>query len=58
MTICDQNPELGEFFGSMIVLDDPRHLRLRSIVSRALTPKVVARTEASAPKRPAGLSIR
>jgi cytochrome P450 len=31
----------------MIVLDDPRHQRLRSIVSRAFTPKVVARIEAS-----------
>ena len=31
----------------MSVLDDPRHLRLRKIVSRAFTPKVLARTEAS-----------
>src|ERR1700741_4146263 len=31
----------------MIVMDDPRHLRLRNIVSRAFTPKVVARTEVS-----------
>ena len=35
----------------MIVLDDPRHLRLRNIVSRAFTPKVVARTEASVRER-------
>jgi cytochrome P450 len=47
ITINDQVPELNEFFGSMIVMDDPRHLRLRNIVSRAFTPKVVARTEAS-----------
>jgi methyl-branched lipid omega-hydroxylase len=32
-----------EFFGSMINLDDPRHLRLRRIVSAAFTPKRVAR---------------
>ena len=51
ITIPDQNPELVEFFGSMIVLDDPRHLRLRNIVSRAFTPKVVARTEASVRER-------
>ncbi len=51
ITIPDQNPELAEFFGSMIVLDDPRHLRLRNIVSRAFTPKVVARTEASVRER-------
>ena len=31
----------------MITLDDPRHLRLRSIVNRAFTPKVVARIEQS-----------
>jgi methyl-branched lipid omega-hydroxylase len=47
ITIPDQVPELAEFFGSMIALDDPRHLRLRNIVSRAFTPKVIARTEAS-----------
>ncbi len=47
ITINDQTPEIAEFFGSMIVLDDPRHQRLRSIVSRAFTPKVVARIETS-----------
>jgi len=47
ITINDQTPEVAEYFGSMIVLDDPRHQRLRSIVSRAFTPKVVARIEAS-----------
>ncbi|MGH3961519.1 cytochrome P450 [Mycobacterium sp.] len=47
ITVNDQTPEVAEFFGSMIVLDDPRHQRLRSIVSRAFTPKVVARIEAA-----------
>ncbi len=47
ITINDANPEVSEYFGSMIVTDDPKHLRLRNIVSRAFTPKVVARTEAS-----------
>ncbi|GFG75451.1 cytochrome P450 [Mycobacterium botniense] len=51
ITISDQPPEVAEFFGSMIVLDDPRHQRLRSIVSRAFTPKVVARAEASVRER-------
>jgi cytochrome P450 len=41
------SPEIAEFFGSMITLDDPRHQRLRNIVSRAFTPKVVARVEES-----------
>ena len=40
-------PEIAEFLGSMITLDDPRHLRLRSIVNRAFTPKVLARIEDS-----------
>jgi cytochrome P450 len=30
-----------EFFGSMINLDDPRHARLRRIVSAAFTPKMI-----------------
>jgi methyl-branched lipid omega-hydroxylase len=51
ITIPDRNTELSEYFGSMIVMDDPRHLRLRNIVSRAFTPKVVARTEASVRER-------
>ncbi|MGO9385403.1 MAG: cytochrome P450 [Mycobacterium sp.] len=51
ITIGDNLPEIAEYFGSMIVLDDPRHQRLRSIVSRAFTPKVVARIEASVRER-------
>jgi methyl-branched lipid omega-hydroxylase len=51
ITIGDQPQEIAEFFGSMIVLDDPRHQRLRSIVSRAFTPKVVARIEESVRER-------
>ncbi|BAV41109.1 cytochrome P450 [Mycobacterium ulcerans] len=51
IVIHDQTPELAEYFGSMIVLDDPRHQRLHSIVSRAFTPKVVARIEASVRER-------
>ncbi len=47
ITIGDQAPEVAEYFGSMIALDDPRHARLRNIVSRAFTPKVVARIEES-----------
>ena len=51
IVIADQTPELAEYFGSMIVMDDPRHQRLRSIVSRAFTPKVVARIETSVRER-------
>ena len=51
ITIGDQNPELTEFFGSMIAMDDPRHSRLRNIVRSAFTPRVVARTEDSVRER-------
>lgn len=44
-------PEIAEFSGSMINLDDPRHLRLRTIVNRAFTPKVVGRIEDSVRER-------
>ncbi len=37
--IVDLPPEFLEFFGSMINMDDPRHARLRRIVSAAFTPR-------------------
>src|SRR5262247_3033104 len=46
VNIIDQPPELNEFFGSMIVMDDPRHTRLRRIVSRGFTPGMLRKTEA------------
>ena len=47
ITIGDQSPELAEYFGSMIAMDDPRHTRLRNIVRSAFTPRVLARIEDS-----------
>ena len=47
ITIGDQTPELAEYFGSMIAMDDPRHSRLRNIVRSAFTPRVLARMEDS-----------
>jgi methyl-branched lipid omega-hydroxylase len=43
--IGDLPQELNEFFGSMINMDDPKHFRLRSIVSKGFTPKEVGRVE-------------
>jgi cytochrome P450 len=43
--IGDLTPELNEFFGSMINMDDPRHARLRGIVSRGFTPRMVRRVD-------------
>jgi len=39
VSILDMPPIMAEFYGSMISMDDPRHARLRGIVSRAFTPK-------------------
>jgi len=44
-TIIDMPPELLEFFGSMINMDDPRHARLRRIVSAAFNPRMVKSIE-------------
>src|ERR1700752_5378821 len=41
----DVPPEFNEYFGSMINMDDPRHARLRRIVSRAFTPKMIKKFE-------------
>jgi cytochrome P450 len=37
--IVDMPPDLNDFFGSMINMDDPRHARLRRIVSNGFTPR-------------------
>jgi cytochrome P450 len=47
IVVGDQTPELAEYFGSMIAMDDPRHTRLRNIVRSAFTPRVLARIEDS-----------
>src|SRR5439155_19298076 len=47
IVIGDQNPDLAEYFGSMIAMDDPRHTRLRNIVRSAFTPRVLAMIEDS-----------
>ncbi|WP_049573644.1 cytochrome P450 [Nonomuraea sp. SBT364] len=44
--IPDMPAEFTEYFGSMINMDDPRHARLRRIVSRAFTPKMIKQFEA------------
>jgi cytochrome P450 len=39
-SINDLPVDMLEFYGSMINMDDPRHARLRGIVSRSFTPRV------------------
>jgi cytochrome P450 len=43
--IVDLPPEFLEFFGSMIAMDDPRHGRLRRLVSAAFTARQLAKVE-------------
>jgi cytochrome P450 len=43
--IVDLPVEFNEYFGSMINMDDPRHARLRRIVSRAFTPRMIRKFE-------------
>lgn len=43
--IADLTVELNEFFGSMISMDDPKHVRLRTIVSKGFTPKEITHIE-------------
>ena len=47
ITLNDQAPETLEFFGSMIVMDDPRHAKFRQLVQKGFTPKTVAKVEQS-----------
>ncbi|GAB3981473.1 methyl-branched lipid omega-hydroxylase Cyp124 [Actinoallomurus acanthiterrae] len=44
-SIPDFPAYMERFFGSLINLDDPRHAKIRRIVSRAFTPKMLAKTE-------------
>ncbi len=38
VNMIDQPDDFAQFFGSMIAMDDPRHARLRRIVSNGFTP--------------------
>ena len=49
--IGDLPVEMNEFFGSMINMDDPKHFRLRNIVSRGFTPKEITRVEEQVKER-------
>ena len=47
VTAIDLPPEFNEFFSSMIGMDDPRHARLRRIVSAGFTPRMLKLLEDS-----------
>jgi cytochrome P450 len=44
-SIIDLPEEMNEFFGSMINMDNPRHARLRRIVSAAFNPRMIKSIE-------------
>ncbi|MFD0852079.1 cytochrome P450, partial [Actinomadura adrarensis] len=44
-TLIDPPGWLQKYVNSMINMDDPRHAKIRRIVSRAFTPKMLAKTE-------------
>ena len=47
ITVSNLPPEFLEFFSSMIAMDDPRHARLRRIVSAGFTPGMLKQLEDS-----------
>jgi len=47
VTVLDNPPEFNEYFGSMIAMDDPRHARLRRLISPGFTPRMLAKLEDS-----------
>jgi len=54
-SIEDLPVEFNEYFGSMINMDDPRHARLRRIVSRAFTPKMIKKFEEDVQRTASGI---
>ena len=44
-SVIDMPETFNDFFGSMINMDDPRHARLRKIVSAGFTPRMLRRVE-------------
>ncbi|HEY2774569.1 MAG TPA: cytochrome P450 [Candidatus Binatia bacterium] len=55
VNVIDQPADFGEFFGSMIVMDDPRHARLRRIVSKGFTPAMLRKVEDNVETAAAGI---
>lgn len=45
ITIMDLPTEFNEFFSSMIAMDDPRHSKLRRLVSAGFTPRMLNKLE-------------
>ncbi len=46
-SVIDLPPQMNEFFGGMINMDDPRHGKQRQIISRGFTPRALGGIEAT-----------
>jgi len=55
ITVLDAPPEFNEFFSSMIAMDDPRHARMRRLVSKGFTPSMMTRLEDSVAEQAADI---
>ena len=55
VSIPDMPVVFLEFFGSMINIDDPRHARLRGIVSAGFTPRMLQKLEGDVRRAAAGI---
>jgi cytochrome P450 len=53
--IGDMPPEFLEFLGSMINMDDPKHARMRRIVSRGFTPRQLDKMKGDVEATAAGI---
>ncbi|MDX6428878.1 MAG: methyl-branched lipid omega-hydroxylase [Streptosporangiaceae bacterium] len=52
-SIPDLPRYMARYFGSLINMDDPRHAKIRRVVSRAFTPRMLAKIEADIARRAA-----
>ncbi|MDL4775173.1 MULTISPECIES: cytochrome P450 [Thermomonosporaceae] len=58
ISIPDMPGDMHEYFGSLISMDDPRHAKIRRIVSRAFSPRMIQRFEDQVEAVAGGLAER
>ncbi|MGH0037188.1 MAG: cytochrome P450 [Myxococcota bacterium] len=57
-SVVDLPPQMNEFFGGMINMDDPRHGKQRRIISRGFTPNALGALEHKVAERARGVIDR
>ena len=58
VSIADLPADWNEFYGSMISMDDPRHAKIRRIVSKAFTPRMLEQLVASVQRIAEDVAVR